>query len=327
MHVVLTLLLGIRTPGTATQPAEVAPATSLERIRQGLEQPPAAIMIQSADPNLPPIFRLEIRDRPLPYDHLWERDWVPSYVRPSHVGRERALSPRVPRPGHAGLLPRHVRVSVLPGPAGPQLPSRQTREDLARRRVESEARGQEGTQGIPGSARARRQIVEHERAEGANPDRHRLVISIERRRVVAARRLAFRHHAELVVEARHEVAEKREILRAGLGRSPPRRSPCRRCVAAWGPCGQSAAGRSSSTDGIGRRRARRSRAPPSSCRRRCRACALRACPGRPDRTCGWCLRGHLGRDDVVAVAAADDADGDDVGRERRQDSRAQRLQR
>ncbi len=40
-------------------------------------------MIQSADPNLPPIFRLEIRDRPLPYDHLWERDWVPSYVRPT----------------------------------------------------------------------------------------------------------------------------------------------------------------------------------------------------------------------------------------------------
>ena len=83
MHVVLTLLLGIQTPVTAGQPAEVAPATSLERIRQGLEQPPATIMIQSADPNLPPIFRMEIRDRPLPYDHLWERDWVPSYVRPT----------------------------------------------------------------------------------------------------------------------------------------------------------------------------------------------------------------------------------------------------
>ena len=83
MHVVLTLLLGIQTPVTAVQPAEVAPATSLERIRQGLEQPPATIMIQSADPNLPPIFRMEIRDRPLPYDHLWERDWVPAYVRPT----------------------------------------------------------------------------------------------------------------------------------------------------------------------------------------------------------------------------------------------------
>ena len=83
MHVVLTLLLGIQTPVTAAQPAEAAPATSLERIRQGLEQPPATITIQSADPNLPPIFRMEIRDRPLPYDHLWTRDWVPSYVRPT----------------------------------------------------------------------------------------------------------------------------------------------------------------------------------------------------------------------------------------------------
>jgi len=83
MHVALTLLLGIQVPVTAGQPAEVAPATSLERIRQGLEQPPATIMIQSADPTMPPIFRMEIRDRPLPYDHLWERDWVPSYVRPT----------------------------------------------------------------------------------------------------------------------------------------------------------------------------------------------------------------------------------------------------
>ena len=50
MHAVPTLLLGIQTPVTAVQPADVAPATSLERIRQGLEQPPATIMIQSADP-------------------------------------------------------------------------------------------------------------------------------------------------------------------------------------------------------------------------------------------------------------------------------------
>jgi hypothetical protein len=83
MHVVLILLLGIQTPGTAAQPAEVAPATSLERVRRGLERPPSTIMIQSTDPSMPPIFRMEIRDLPLPYDHLWERDGVPSYVRPT----------------------------------------------------------------------------------------------------------------------------------------------------------------------------------------------------------------------------------------------------
>ena len=39
--------------------------------------------VLASSPDRPPVFRLEIRDRPLPYEHLWERDWVPAYVRPT----------------------------------------------------------------------------------------------------------------------------------------------------------------------------------------------------------------------------------------------------
>jgi hypothetical protein len=55
---------------------------SLERIRQGLESPPATVTVRLSDPNLPPIFRLEVRERPLPYEHLWQGDWVSAHVRP-----------------------------------------------------------------------------------------------------------------------------------------------------------------------------------------------------------------------------------------------------
>jgi hypothetical protein len=71
-------------PGAdSAQAAAPAPAVSLERIRQALESPPATVTVESTNPNLPPIFRLEIRDRALAYEHLWEQNWVPSYVRPS----------------------------------------------------------------------------------------------------------------------------------------------------------------------------------------------------------------------------------------------------
>ena len=83
MHLVITLLLlQLQAPAPQAQPAPPAPV-SLDRIRKGLENPPATVTVVSSNPDLPPIFRLEIRERPLPYEHLWERDWVPAYVRPT----------------------------------------------------------------------------------------------------------------------------------------------------------------------------------------------------------------------------------------------------
>jgi hypothetical protein len=81
MHLVMTLLLDLQTPAPPAEPPEPAPAVSLDRIRRGLESPPTTVTVLSTSPDLPPIFRLEIRDRPLPYDHLWEHSWTPAYVR------------------------------------------------------------------------------------------------------------------------------------------------------------------------------------------------------------------------------------------------------
>jgi hypothetical protein len=80
MHLVIALLLQVQAPSTQAQPAE---ATSLDRIRQALESPPATVSVRSSSPDLPLVFRLEIRERPLPYEHLWRKTLVPAYVRPT----------------------------------------------------------------------------------------------------------------------------------------------------------------------------------------------------------------------------------------------------
>jgi hypothetical protein len=86
MHLLMALLLCAQTRDQAqaapAQAPEPAPAVSLERIRRGLESPPATVTLPSSDPNLPPIFRLEVRERPLPYEHLWQGDWVSAHIRP-----------------------------------------------------------------------------------------------------------------------------------------------------------------------------------------------------------------------------------------------------
>jgi hypothetical protein len=86
MHLLMALLLVAQTQdqaqAAAAQAPEPAPAVSLERIRRGLESSPATVTVRSSDPNLPPIFRLEVRERPLPYQHLWQGDFVSAHVRP-----------------------------------------------------------------------------------------------------------------------------------------------------------------------------------------------------------------------------------------------------
>jgi len=84
MELMWALWLGLQAPAPPVQTAEPvqAPAVSLERVRRGLEQPPATLTILSSDPNLPPVFRLEVRERPLAVENLWQRDWVPAYVQP-----------------------------------------------------------------------------------------------------------------------------------------------------------------------------------------------------------------------------------------------------
>jgi hypothetical protein len=78
MHFVMSLLL------LQVQAAEPAPpqATSLDRIRKGLETPVATVTVESSTPDVPLIFRLEVRERPLPYEHLWHGDAVSAHVRP-----------------------------------------------------------------------------------------------------------------------------------------------------------------------------------------------------------------------------------------------------
>ena len=83
MHVMLALLLLQAQPATVP-PSESAPPVSLERIRRGLESPPATVTVVSSSPDLPPVFRMEVRERPLPYEHLWQEDSLtPTYVRPT----------------------------------------------------------------------------------------------------------------------------------------------------------------------------------------------------------------------------------------------------
>ena len=81
MYLVMSLLL---LQAQAVEPAP-PPATSLDRIRQGLEAPLATVTVASSNPDVPLIFRLEVRDRPLPYEHLWDQGAVPSYVRPTRT--------------------------------------------------------------------------------------------------------------------------------------------------------------------------------------------------------------------------------------------------
>jgi hypothetical protein len=78
MYLVMSLLL------LQMQAAEPAPppATSLDRIRKGLETPVATVTVESSNPDVPLIFRLEVRERPLPYEHLWQGDAVSAHVRP-----------------------------------------------------------------------------------------------------------------------------------------------------------------------------------------------------------------------------------------------------
>jgi hypothetical protein len=55
---------------------------SLERIRRELETP--EVTIRATDPTLPPLFRVEVQDRFLRYEHLWkDESLTPTYVRPS----------------------------------------------------------------------------------------------------------------------------------------------------------------------------------------------------------------------------------------------------
>jgi hypothetical protein len=99
MHLVMALLLQVQTEvqtavqaGTQTgAPTEAQaaaaqaakpPADTLERIRRRLESPPATVTIPSSDPNRPPVFRLEVRERPLPYEHLWQGDYASAHIRP-----------------------------------------------------------------------------------------------------------------------------------------------------------------------------------------------------------------------------------------------------
>jgi len=82
MHLLVALLLAGQAQPAPPQPAEPAPAVSLDRIRRGLEEPPSTVTVLSTDPTLPPVFRMDIKERPLPYEHLWQGDFVSAHVRP-----------------------------------------------------------------------------------------------------------------------------------------------------------------------------------------------------------------------------------------------------
>ncbi len=82
MHLLIALLLAGQAQHAPPQPAEPAPAVSLDRIRRGLEEPPSTVTVLSTDPTLPLVFRMDINQRPLPYEHLWQGDSVSAHVRP-----------------------------------------------------------------------------------------------------------------------------------------------------------------------------------------------------------------------------------------------------
>jgi hypothetical protein len=81
MYFLIALMLELQAP-TGTPTAEPIPATSLERIRQALEEPQTTVTIVSNDPSLPPVFRMDIERRPLPFEHLWQGDYASAHVRP-----------------------------------------------------------------------------------------------------------------------------------------------------------------------------------------------------------------------------------------------------
>ena len=81
MYFLITLMLESQAL-TGTPTAEPISATSLERIRQALEEPQTTVTIVSNDPSLPPVFRMDIERRPLPFEHLWQGDYVSAHVRP-----------------------------------------------------------------------------------------------------------------------------------------------------------------------------------------------------------------------------------------------------
>lgn len=82
MYFLIALALEVQAPSSPAQTVEPAPAVSMERIRRGLEEPPSTITVLSNDPTVPVVFRLEIKERSLPYEHLWEGNYESAHVRP-----------------------------------------------------------------------------------------------------------------------------------------------------------------------------------------------------------------------------------------------------
>ena len=66
MHLLIALMLADQAQQAPPPPAEPAPVVSLDRIRRALEEPPSSVTVLSTDPTLPPIFRMDIKERPLP---------------------------------------------------------------------------------------------------------------------------------------------------------------------------------------------------------------------------------------------------------------------
>jgi hypothetical protein len=68
--------------GQPPAPATPSVPVSLERIRRGLEAPD--VTIRRTDPGLPPLFRIDVQERFLRYEHLWKDESItPAFVRPS----------------------------------------------------------------------------------------------------------------------------------------------------------------------------------------------------------------------------------------------------
>lgn len=82
MYFLIALALEVQAPSSQAQTVEPAPAVSMARIRRGLEEPPSTITVLSNDPTVPVVFRLEIKERALPYEHLWEGNYESAHVRP-----------------------------------------------------------------------------------------------------------------------------------------------------------------------------------------------------------------------------------------------------
>jgi hypothetical protein len=81
VYPVLLLLLQAQ---PAAPPPEPSLPVSLERIRRGLESPPGTVTVTSSAPGLPPVFRMEVQEQSLEYEHLWQDgSLTPAYVRPT----------------------------------------------------------------------------------------------------------------------------------------------------------------------------------------------------------------------------------------------------